>query len=141
MWRRSVAAGAPRSLAVLITLLVAACSAARRDPTAGEIMVAVENDLLPRADLTIRVESEGGFRRILGGVGPGATRTLRFREPSYGGRFRLIARTPDGGEIASVPFSLFPGAIVSWSIRDNALSVERYAGAALAGVRATSSPV
>lgn len=113
-----------RRLVPAALLLVAAC-AAGRGAAAGAVEVEVRNDMLPRADLTVRVISEGGFRQLLGGVAPGATRTLRFREPSYPGRYRLVGQRPDGTEVTSLPFTLFAGAHVTWTVRDNQLSVER----------------
>jgi hypothetical protein len=106
-------------------LLLAACAAgSRRTDATGDVMVSVQNDLLPQSDLTVHIVSEGGLRRLLGGVPPGSTRTLQFHEVSYGGQFRLVARRSDGSEINSVRFSLFPGAGVTWTMRNNILQVK-----------------
>jgi hypothetical protein len=122
--RRFAADLTRRYLGPAVLLLSAACAAgARPRATAGDVMVSVQNDLLPQADLTVHIVSDVGVRRILGGVGPGSTRTLRFNEASYGGQFRLVARRSDGSEITSTPFALYPGAVVTWTMRTNYLSV------------------
>jgi hypothetical protein len=121
---RRVQAALCRLTAPAALLLLAACAAGGR-ARAGAVEVEVRNDMLPRADLTVRVVSDGGFRQLLGGVAPGATRTLRFQEPLYTGRYRLVGQRADGTEVTSLPFSLFAGARVTWTVRENRLSVGR----------------
>jgi hypothetical protein len=106
-------------------LLIAACSATSRAGRATAVSIQVENDLIPRADVTLQIVVPGGSRRFVGGVPPGAEREFRFDDASYVGQYRMVARKPDGEEVVSLPFNLFAGAIVAWSLGDNAVVVNR----------------
>ncbi|MGH7572202.1 MAG: hypothetical protein ACREMK_10205 [Gemmatimonadota bacterium] len=88
-----------------------------------EVVIRVENDLLPRQEVTVRLFRPDGTREILGSVGPGQTRSFRIRETSYAGSFALVAENSSGQELVSRPFSIFPNDTVDWELRLNQLTV------------------
>lgn len=107
-----------------LPLLVAACaSGARGRTSASDVLVEVTNDLVPPTAVTVRVVSSSGRRSVVGGVAPSETRTLRYSESSYPGRFTLLADPSTGREVSSASFALFAGAHVVWSLRTNTLNV------------------
>ncbi len=121
MWRDS------SRLLPVACLLLAGCATG---PGAGEnegalpaVEVRVENDLLPRQELTVRLFRPDGTREILGSVGPGQTRTFQIRESSYAGSFALLAENSSGQEMVSRPFSIYPNDRVDLELRLNQLTV------------------
>lgn len=113
------------SLLPVVLLLLAACTVGGTGSRAGPaaIVVRITNDLVPRVSLTVWMTSAAGTRTVLGGVAPGQTETLHFRDASYAGRYLLVAQAANGREFNSTPFALAPGASVTWSVRNNTLRV------------------
>lgn len=110
---------------LLAPLLLAACASGggSRQVLSQTAEVTVENDLRPAREVTVRLSSTSGTRRILGSVPPGGTRSLTVDEPGFSGQYRLIAQGADGDEVQSRQFTLFPGAQVRWTLFSNTLSV------------------
>jgi hypothetical protein len=108
-------------------LLMAACAPGggnRSRKIEGEtVTIQVRNDLRPQTEVTLRIASSNGVRRILGSVPPGGSRKVTFEEGSFSGQYRLVAETASGQEMESRPFSLFRNAEVSWTLFNNTLRV------------------
>jgi hypothetical protein len=121
--------------AAALVAVLAACAPARVAPegAAGqaamqaaadvdrELVVRVQNDLVPPTALTVWLQPEAGARRMLGTVEAQAAATFPIDAAADGG-YRLVARTAAGAEIASGPFTpLIPGA-VRWEVAANAVA-------------------
>lgn len=112
--------------ALLLAVLLAACATAGNSSRAagGDVVVRVDNNLIPPAALTVYMVSETGTRRLIGNVSPQQNATLSFDPLAASGRYRLVARTTAGAEIASTPFTLTTGdAAVNWDLRSNIATV------------------
>jgi hypothetical protein len=108
-------------------LLSAACAAGSRpsagaDTPASVVFVEVENDVVPRTSVTVRIVSATG-QKVLGTIGPGRTATLRFEEAYIEAAYRLIARQDDGTEETSRQFQAFEGALIRWRLSNNRISI------------------
>jgi hypothetical protein len=109
---------------VPVALLLAACAAGRTGGPAGPTTkVAVENNLVPSRSVSVRLVSSAGTRMRLGEVGPRRTQALEIMESIFPGSYQLVAETSTGGEIVSRTFNLFPGAAVTWDLRNNTILV------------------
>ncbi len=110
---------------LVAALLVAACatSGGRREPRPTLVRVIVQNNLRPAGEVTIRLISSTGERRVLGSVPPGSDRTLEFEDATFTGTFQLVARLADGNQVESRSFTLFPAARVEWVLFNNTLNV------------------
>lgn len=114
-----------RRLAPVALLLLAGCAAggwSRSQRVSGdEVVVEVQNDLVPARSVTVWMISEAGPRTLLGSVPAGQTRILRFRQQAFNGAYRLSTgsgrRQQDG--TVSTPFTLSAGALLVWSVRPN----------------------
>jgi len=83
----------------------------------------VNNNLSPRASVTVRLISDG-VTRILGGVGGGAERTFDVGSPGLTGQHRLSATgTGLDQEVLSQPFTLSANSTVGWTLVGNSLLV------------------
>ncbi|MGI9179793.1 MAG: hypothetical protein ACR2H9_04745 [Longimicrobiaceae bacterium] len=106
-------------------LLLAACAAGSGGQARGAaVTVAVENNLRPEAEVTVRLTSTTGTRRVLGSVPPHSTRRLVFEDRSFSGSYTLVATTADGRTITSRSFSLWSGLQVQWALFSNSLSLD-----------------
>ncbi len=107
-------------------LLLAACAAGSgvRQARGAAVTVAVENNLRPEAEVTVRLTSTTGTRRVLGSVPPHSTRRLVFEDRSFSGSYTLVATTADGRTITSRSFSLWSGLQVQWALFSNSLSLD-----------------
>ncbi|MGH7563126.1 MAG: hypothetical protein ACREK5_01715 [Gemmatimonadota bacterium] len=117
-----------RFLPVACLILIGCATGSRsggpeEEPAAPPVAIRVENDLLPRQEVTVRLFRPDGTREILGSVGPGQTRSFRIQESSYAGSFALVAENSSGQELVSRPFSIYPNDIVDWELRLNQLTV------------------
>lgn len=90
--------------------------------TEGNTTLRLENNLIPPAALTIYAVPETGARRLIGSVSSGETATLRFDAFNFG-RYRFLAETTAGAEIASNPVSFSPGATIRWGLSANIATV------------------
>jgi hypothetical protein len=107
-----------------LSLLLAACASGARGRTSGsDVVVEVTNDLVPPTAVTVRIRTSDGRRVVVGGVAPSETRSLRYDESAYPGRYTLEADPSSGQSVASNSFALFPGARVVWRLRTNPLNV------------------
>lgn len=115
-------------LPVALLALTAACAAGSRTSSATEglapevVLVEVDNDIVPRTSVTVRILSPTG-QKVLGTVGPGRTETLLFDESYIEVSYRLVAREDDGDEEVSREFQLFSSALVRWRLSNNRLSI------------------
>jgi outer membrane biogenesis lipoprotein LolB len=109
---------------VALLLLTACASGTRsRRVTGDEVSVEVQNDLLPRTAVTVRVISSSGARRLIGAVSPGQTRMFRFEQQVFLGSYRLVAESNEGVQVVSIPMVLSSGLRVIWVLRNNILRV------------------
>ncbi len=92
-------------------------------PDGYRVTIVVQNDLVHRGDVLVRIVPRGGAPSLLGGAGPGEEATLEYRARSLGGSFSLTARTGDGRLYGSRAFTLFPDAVVVWRLERNELQV------------------
>lgn len=99
-----------------------ACAAHRTANGSNDIVVQVQNDLVPPAPLTIFLVPDGGIRRLLGTVQGSGTVTIR--NPPIG-RYRLLARTDVGREIISDPVIAVLGDALKWDLYTNVISAAR----------------
>lgn len=91
------------------------------------IKVTVNNNLTPRTQVTVRLQS-GGVTRILGGASPGRERTFDVEGPTLSGTHLLTATGDAGVTIVSQPFSLFANSWITWRLQGNVLQVGRELG-------------
>lgn len=116
-----------RSLGPVALLLLAACATGRkagdRHPGQDIVLVEVHNDLVPPADLTVRMISGNGIVTVLGGVGPNRIVVLQFRDPGLAGTYQLRADGSGDRSVESREFTLYHRAYVVWSLQDNTITV------------------
>src|SRR5690606_5895734 len=121
-------AGLRAAAGILVMLLASACASTPdgRDTSdeAGEARPAqatimVDNDLLPSSSVSVWILWESGRQVLLGSVGPGQRRDLRYEFPSGVVNFRLRARPIGGEDIVSNDFALYNNARVHWALRAN----------------------
>lgn len=118
----------PKRLAghALIALLMTALAGCASTPAGGgvnEVVVRVNNNLIPPTSLSVYMVPEVGARRLLGTVPPGSDRTLRFNPIGAGGTYRLVGETVGGTDIPSTPFSLAGAAVVNWDVQSRIATV------------------
>jgi hypothetical protein len=85
----------------------------------GGLVVEVDNTLVPTTELTVYLVSESGSRALVGSAPPNRSTTLRVRNPSVGGEYRLLARFATGRQLLSNPFLLSEGDAVRWNLPAN----------------------
>lgn len=89
---------------------------------ANRIAVVVENTLVPPTPITVySVETQGGYRQILGNVSPNSTARFTFSPSISAGTYRLMGRTTAGQELFSTPFTVTTGQTVQWDVALNAI--------------------
>lgn len=111
-------------LTVALPLLAAGCVTERGAGGTGHVIaIEVENDLVPRSPVTVRLLSNDRPVRVLGTVSAGNTREFRYREDLLTGVYRLVAEVNQGQALPSRTFTLYPRAHVFWSINNNDLTV------------------
>lgn len=112
-----------RLLSLLAVLALAGCAGragAEAGPAPeGHAMVRVQNNAIPPTTLTVWAVPETGVRTRLGVVRPSATETFHFEPIGAGTRYRLLAETTAGTDLASQEFSLSGTAGVVWDISAN----------------------
>lgn len=111
-------------LALTLVALTAACGGKMvRSEAVGEgVAIRVNNNVLPPTSLTVFAVSETGSRQILGSVSPSSTKTFNYDPVSLSSsRFRLLARTTTGKELASQPFTLTGTAGLEWQVNSNSI--------------------
>lgn len=119
-WIRSAA------LVFAFALAGAACATTAQEdtttgePAAGQYGVQVENDLIPPTSLTVWLVPETGARVLLGTVQPSETTTFTLEQaPAAAVEYRLLARTTDGTEVTSNPFTMSEPHTVTWNTQSN----------------------
>ena len=118
-------------LALLAVTFLAACASAgggmegTADTGPTAVTVVVNNNLTIPTSLTVSLVPENGVRRVLGSVSPNGNASLGVRGAITGGRYRLLARTTNGNDLVSDPFSLGDGAQVTWNVQSNIVTVSR----------------
>lgn len=105
-------------LALALALGGAACATARGGDDQA-VTIRVDNTGAPSRALTVYVLESSGLRQAVGPVPPGRTVTLRYRGPTLGAQYRLLARVSGGGDIVSSPIALSPGGTIVWDIQAN----------------------
>jgi hypothetical protein len=114
-------------LAAALPLLAGCASAGGRHGMRPEeeVTLVVQNDLLPRGVLTVRVLAQSGRQVAVAAVTPGSTQRLRVAQPAFVGMYRLRAE-PDGGRapVLSTPFTLSSGLVLVWAVQANSLRSE-----------------
>jgi hypothetical protein len=90
-----------------------------------EVTVVVQNDLLPRSVVTVRLLAQSGRQVAVAALTPGSTHRLRVSQPAFVGMYRLRAE-PDGGRqaVLSTPFTLSSGLVLVWAVQANSLRTE-----------------
>jgi hypothetical protein len=111
----------PRLLVLMVVAGPIGCAAFRPGPREAEhvVPVRIENDLVSRADVTVRIVASDGASRLLGGAPPGRDVDLEYRERRFSSSYVLTATTGAGVVIESRSFTLFPDATVVWSLQRN----------------------
>jgi hypothetical protein len=107
-------------------LLLAACAAGSRRarPPHEDVLVTVENDLVVRSEVTLRLVSSTGARTLLGVVPAGRRTEFRYAESSFAGTYRLVAQPGIGEDFSSPAFALHPGARIHWALTVNVVTVQ-----------------
>lgn len=114
----------PALLLLVATALTGCASAGERESGSAHVIpVRIENDLTNRSDASIHMIAVRGASTLLGGVRPGGSSLLEYREQNPSGLYYLRARTGDGRVIESRQFTLFPDAGVVWYLKRNDLRV------------------
>lgn len=108
---------------VALLPLLAACAAGAHGPGEARIEVIVQNDLIPRTPVTVRVVLDTGNRLLLGDVQPSRSRLFRFSNPSARSGMQLVAERAGGSQIVSSQFNAYPGDQVTWSVETNLVRV------------------
>lgn len=70
------------------------------------LTIEVKNNLTEPTQITVYILSEGGYRQILGDVGPSDSRTFAFTPRSYTETYRLVAQIPLARPFRSQPFTV-----------------------------------
>ena len=113
----------PQALLLLLMAPLACSTRTSREVAEHYVPVLIENDLISRSDVTIRMIAANGASTVLGGTAPGRSGRFSFNDPMFSGSYRLTAETGDGRTIESRRFTLFPGAAVLWRLQRNDLQV------------------
>lgn len=71
--------------------------------------------------MTVRLLASDRPPTTLGTVGAGRSRTFEYRQGLLAGTYVLTGQVPDGREARSRPFTLYPGAYVTWSLNNNTI--------------------
>lgn len=95
---------------------------------ADEVFFTVENRIIPRVEITVRLLTPTGGRVLLGSVRPGGTTTLRYRGTIDRSNYQLEGQTPAGDAFASQPITIFPGAQVVWTLPANGVTIHGLEG-------------
>ena len=106
--------------AALVTLGCSAATAGNQGPP-RPLALEIDNNLTLPTDLTIYAQTEGGTRRLIGSVPPARNVTFQFTPDSYSTQYRLVARTPLGGQIRSEAFIVGSGMTgqIVWTLVPN----------------------
>ncbi|MDB4948958.1 MAG: hypothetical protein JWM27_1607 [Gemmatimonadetes bacterium] len=118
------------ALAALLVVLAAAASACASGAagsqagSANSISVRVNNDLVVPSVLSVYILNDLGQRRLIGSVPSNGSTTLRYDASLSSGRYRLLARTTGGAEIASNPITVSAGETLVWRLASNIVTVE-----------------
>ena len=120
---KEIAIRARLPVALLLALGCATGGDGESSGARSEVEFEVENDLVPRAPVTVRLLASDRGTITLGGVSAGQTRTFRHDEALLAGNYRLTAQVPQGETLDSQPFTLSPNSHVFWSLNQNDLTV------------------
>ena len=113
------------TILAIALLLASACTTTKTSSEMARqlVPVIVDNDLVNRSDVTVRMMASDGSSSLLGGASPGSTGEYTFSDRVFAGQYHLEAETGDGRTIRSRDFTLFPGAAVLWELNRNDLQV------------------
>jgi hypothetical protein len=122
--RRAQAAAASAFAAVAI-MFAGACASGHSHRDGGgavQMIVHVNNNLAPPADVTIYAVQQDGIRRLVGNAPPNKDVALRIPgDVLPGTQFRLIADRTGGRALPSQPISAASGVMIDWDLQTNAL--------------------
>lgn len=110
---------------VLPLLLAIACAPARVAPGEvenGDVVVRVDDNLIPTHMITVYAVPEVGARMMLGTVMPQESETFEMT-PVAAGPYRLLARTVAGAEMVSERFTPLEPGLVEWTLSPNIVTV------------------
>ena len=109
--------------AALATALGACAGAANPMQPPDRILVRVHNNTVPSSSVTVYLLPVQGNRALLGTVDPGATETFRDEPEPASTRFRLMARTTEGGVRRSRSFDMTGLDGAEWSLSTNDITL------------------
>jgi len=93
---------------MVLAMTLAGCSGLsnRNDQPMHPLTIEVKNNLTMPTQITVYIISEGGFRQVLGDIGPSDSRTFAFTPRSYSETYRLVAQIPLSRPFRSQPFTV-----------------------------------
>lgn len=113
------------ALAIVAMLFASACASGRshrEDDGTVQMVVHVNNNFAPPADVTIFAVQQDGIRRLVGNAPPNRDVTLTIPgDVLPGTQFRLIADRTGGRAVASQTISAARGIIIDWDLQTNAI--------------------
>lgn len=89
------------------------------------VALAVDNDVVPPASVTVYVVPESGGRQRLGVVNASASQTFNYRPPSPSMQFYLSGEVVGGSDVRSDDFNLVDASRVEWSVSRRQVQVVR----------------
>lgn len=109
------------SLIGAVGLASAACASGGRERDSGaEVVILVENNLVPGRTVTLLAAPEGRPRTVLGSVAPGETGTFSLRTRLIPHRYRLIAELSNSARLVSRLIQIVSdGATIRWNLELN----------------------
>lgn len=91
-------------------------------PAEGEVVVRVQNNVIPPTSLTVWAVPETGVRRMLGVMQPSETKTFTFEPSLPNTQYRLVAQATAGSELVSREFTFAGVSGVTWDMSLNVIN-------------------
>ena len=121
-----------RLLSALVVLALAGCGGATTQagaeagaavaPAEGQMVVRIQNNLIPPSSLTVYAVPETGVRQMLGVMQPSETKTFTLDPSLATTQYRLVAEATGGQEIASREFTFAGTSGVTWDMNLNVIN-------------------
>lgn len=91
----------------------------------NRISVAINNDIVPGATVTVFIIPELGARRRLGAVGPNSRRTFQYSPTQRNLDYRLVGDVQGGRDRESLPFTLIGVTSIQWDVTSSSARLIR----------------
>lgn len=89
-----------------------------------EVIIRVNNNLIPPAAITVSIVPDIGVQQLLGAATPSETATFEYEAAAAVGQYRLVAEPTGGQPLVSREFTLTDDdAVVEWDLNLNTIRV------------------